>query len=583
MARPGCYMMFGPPSRSAHRSARTRVRTRCGILTRVIAVLLLAGLPACRSPWSSDAKTEDPSSAAYWSESAVERRVQGYAHYGAAVLAELGGEDPEIVLEHFRQAALAEPTHEGLVLRVADRMLGREEYEPAAAFLGECLQIPRPPASYYARLALAYARQGRVEEAVQANRDALDRDPSFLLAYQNLIRLYAEVRDSDAVLGMIREAAHQTSLDPAFFVAVAEFYFAYGRMHPDEADALNEETKVVLDRAAALKPEDAILLAFLAEGYKRLGELEQAEVFYRDWVERYPRQTMAWENLAELYLYSGNRAEAAELLRKLLDRQPEHRRATYVLGTLAFEEGQLEEAKEFLSRAIVLQPELRPAYYQLAAVQLSLDRTEEALATLAQVRKRFEGIDFSLEYYTALAHVRAERWQLAVKHFTEAEIIGRAADANPMNEGFYFQFGAACERHGDYETAARHFRRCLELKADFAEALNYLGYMWADQGENLGEARELIERAVKLEPENAMFLDSLGWVWFRLGDPGKAFPWLEKAVASAEEADPTLFDHLGDVYEALGRHEEARELWRRALELGPDPQIERKLSAPAVP
>jgi tetratricopeptide (TPR) repeat protein len=292
---------------------------------------------------------------------------------------------------------------------------------------------------------------------------------------------------------------------------------------------------------------------------------------------------MAWENLAELYLYSGNRAQAAELLRKLLDRQPEHRRATYVLGTLAFEEGQLEEAKEFLSRAIVLQPELKPAYYQLAAVLLTLDQTEDALATLNQVRNRFEGTDFSLEYYTALAHVRAERWQLAVQHFTEAEIVGRVADTSPMNEGFYFQFGAACERQGDYEAAALHFRRCLEMKADFAEALNYLGYMWADQGVNLDEARELIERAVELEPENAAFLDSLGWVWFRLGDAERALPWLEKAVALAEEPDPVLFDHLGDVYQALGRQEEARELWRRALELGANPEIERKLNTSTAP
>jgi tetratricopeptide (TPR) repeat protein len=576
-------MMFGTPFRCSHHSAATRTRARPGILIGICGALLLVLLTACRSPQSSRSGAEDPSDAAYWSEEAVENRAQGHAHYGAAILSELAGEDPEVVLDHLRQAALAEPTHEGLVLRVADRMLGLEKYEAAAAFLDECLQIPRPPASYYARLALAYARQDKFEEAVQANRDSLDRDPSFLLAYQNLIRVYAELQEQDAAWGVIREAARQTCLDPAFFVAVAEFYFAYGRMHPDNADVLKGETKVVLDRAAALKPQDAILIAFLAEGYKRLGDLEQAEVFYRDWLERYPHQTMAWENLAELYLYSGNRAEAAELLRKLLDRQPEHRRATYVLGTLAFEEGQLEEAKEFLSRAIVLQPELKPAYYQLAAVQLTLGETEETLATLNLVRKRFEGVDFSLAYYTALAHVRAERWQLAVKHFTEAEIIGRAADNSPLNEDFYFQFGAACERQGDYETAARHFRRCLGIKADFAEALNYLGYMWAEQGENLDEARGLIERAVELEPENAAFLDSLGWVWFRLGDAGKALPWLEKAVGSAEEPDPTLFDHLGDVYEALGQHEEARELWRRALRLGADPDIQRKLDAAAEP
>ncbi len=101
--------------------------------------------------------------------------------------------------------------------------------------------------------------------------------------------------------------------------------------------------------------------------------------------------------------------------------------------------------------------------------------------------------------------------------------------------------------------AAVLFRKCLELDAEFAEALNYLGYMWADLGNNLEEALELIQRAVDLEPDNAAYLDSLGWVLFRLGRAEDAVIWLERAVELSSEPDPTLYDHLGDVYEALGR------------------------------
>lgn len=551
---------------------RFKVLQRSG--TALGLALLFLG---CRTPRDTGALAEDPAQAAFWSDAAVERRIQAHAHYGASVLAELAGEDQAVVLDHLRQAALADPGQESLVLKVADRMLRGEAFEQAVAFLQECLRTPRAPASYYARLGLAYARQGLTAQAVEANRAALDRDPSFLLAYQNLIRISSQAGEPTQVLAIIREAARQTSLDPGFFLSVAGFYFAYERSYPDAVESLREEAKKTLDQARALDPEDPILLALLAEGYKRLGEVETAEAVYRKWVDRYPQQTMAWESLADLYLYSGNREEAAELLRKLVELQPEHRRATYMLGSLALEEGQLEEAEEFLKRAITLQPDLKPAYYRLAAVQLSRAQPESALSTLNRARDLFQPSDFVLEFYSGLAHASAERWAEAVKRFTEAEIIAVATDPEALTDGFYFQFGAASERLGDYEGSARLFRKCLELRPDFAEALNYLGYMWAERGENLAEARRLIERAVELEPENAAFLDSLGWVLFRQNKPEEALPWLEKAVDKVDAPDPTLFDHLGDIYHALGRRAEAREAWQRALDLQPTEAVAEKL------
>ena len=52
--------------------------------------------------------------------------------------------------------------------------------------------------------------------------------------------------------------------------------------------------------------------------------------------------------------------------------------------------------------------------------------------------------------------------------------------------------------------------------------MNYLGYMLADRGEQLPRARDLIERAVRLDPTNAAFLDSMGWTFYKLKGTGSA-------------------------------------------------------------
>ena len=112
---------------------------------------------------------------------------------------------------------------------------------------------------------------------------------------------------------------------------------------------------------------------------------------------------------------------------------------------------------------------------------------------------------------------------------------------------------------------------------EFAEALNYLGYMWAERGEKLDEAEKLIGKAVKLEPENAAFLDSMGWVLFKRRQPREALGWLQKAVQHSQEPDPTLYDHLGDIYCGLKEFDKAREAWRKSIELEPSDQVKRKL------
>ena len=99
--------------------------------------------------------------------------------------------------------------------------------------------------------------------------------------------------------------------------------------------------------------------------------------------------------------------------------------------------------------------------------------------------------------------------------------------------------------------------------------LNYLGYMWADRGEKLDQALELIQRAVALEPDNGAYVDSLGWAYFRLGRLSEARHHLEEAARLIPE-DATILEHLGDLYVALEIPDKARELYRRALAMDDD-------------
>ena len=93
-----------------------------------------------------------------------------------------------------------------------------------------------------------------------------------------------------------------------------------------------------------------------------------------------------------------------------------------------------------------------------------------------------------------------------------------------------------------------------------------MGYLYADQGKNLEQAEKMIRKAVAAEPDNAAYIDSLGWVLFKLGKAEEALPHLEKAATMEGGGDATIWDHLGDVYDRLGKSAKASQAWRKALE-----------------
>jgi tetratricopeptide (TPR) repeat protein len=146
------------------------------------------------------------------------------------------------------------------------------------------------------------------------------------------------------------------------------------------------------------------------------------------------------------------------------------------------------------------------------------------------------------------------------------------------NVDLLFRRGSALERIGRIDEAATVFEEILKIRPDDANTLNYLGYMYADKGIKLPEARRMLERAVALDPQNGAYLDSLGWVCFRMNDLREAEKFLSRAAAKIP-ADATVQEHLGDLDARRGQMAEAVVHWKRSLTLSPDEpeKIEKKI------
>ena len=113
----------------------------------------------------------------------------------------------------------------------------------------------------------------------------------------------------------------------------------------------------------------------------------------------------------------------------------------------------------------------------------------------------------------------------------------------------------------------------LRLNPDQANALNFIGYTWAEKGINLDKAEEMIKKALKLKPGDGYIQDSLGWLYYQKGDYKRAADELMKAHQRAPD-DPVIAEHVADAYLKLGDRAKATEFLEKALKL--DTKGERK-------
>ncbi|HET8732346.1 MAG TPA: tetratricopeptide repeat protein, partial [Anaeromyxobacteraceae bacterium] len=200
-------------------------------------------------------------------------------------------------------------------------------------------------------------------------------------------------------------------------------------------------------------------------------------------------------------------------------------------------------------------------------------RAPEAVAALQAVvaeRERLRDEAALRELWPALAEALIAAGQAG----RAVEVLQQAVAAHPRDAALLYALGAAYERAGRGEEAVGQMRALLALEPEHAEALNFLGYTWAEQGVRLEEAEAMVRRALRLAPRSGHMVDSLGWIRLKRGDARQAVELLEQADRLMGP-DPSVLDHLGEAYRAAGRPVDALAAWRRALRgVGEEPPAE---------
>ncbi|MGD9823283.1 tetratricopeptide repeat protein [Desulfobacter sp.] len=406
-----------------------------------------------------------------------------------------------------------------------------------------------------------------------------------------------------------------------------ETFLRLGKVYMDEG--MTQKALNLFSRMASIFPDYYVAHFYLGETLRMADQPAAARESYLKTIELEPDLLEPRFRLVDVYKTLGeekNKTEIIKNLKEILDAAPKDERALIELGLFYFDTNDFQNADDIFAElgreiwknpdlvvdiAQILIPEHRyqdavtvfsqvrntvpgnaninffmgmayeglkkpdkaiecylkvtPDHSQYKKTILSIaflyrdmNRTEEAIQFLEQ-HHRQSPADIDITSYLASFYQEENRYDIAVT------MLQHALKETPKNTALLFKLGAVLDTAGQRQESIETMKTIIRLDPQHASALNYLGYTYAEMGIHLDQALELVQRALKIRPEDGYITDSLGWVYFKKQEYGKAVFYLEKAV-ELSDYETVIATHLADAYIKTGQHQKAVDMYKKALD-----------------
>jgi tetratricopeptide (TPR) repeat protein len=426
--------------------------------------------------------------------------------------------------------------------------------DEALKLFQEALDIEPDNTSIRLRLGLLHAQKGEYERAETIFKNVLANNQESYFATLYLARLYTQSGNLQAADKHYQEALMLNwSKELAF--EIAEFY-NIGKQYSQAQDMY----KVILKR----DPQDERAALGIVQSYIYLKDGEAA-IEELSKIRRFSKNPERIDLIrSQILVNMGETERAKKVLLEILKGNTLSQ-ANYLLGVVLYEELSFERAMTALQKITPQDPEYKESIMLQVRILEETDRSADSIDLLEKVISTEQ--TRQPPFFSLLAAIY-RRHELTDKAL---ETLSAAVTLYPENEKLLYEYAILHEKIGNHSQAMELMKKLLSLNINHADALNFIGYSWADKNIKLDEAYEYIRKALELKPQSGYIQDSLGWVYYRMGALEKAKTTLLKAVESEPE-DPYIYEHLGDVYRALDDKKEALQYYDKALKLLKDPE-----------
>jgi tetratricopeptide (TPR) repeat protein len=378
--------------------------------------------------------------------------------------------------------------------------------------------------------------------------------------------------------GPLRGYLRQLAKDPEKTKALVSY--AWNKLK-DQKEPISYNAAYLLARAAQDGGNDEASVAFYRHCAGQAVKLESTSKIIQ-----------AYGGLIDL-LYEGKKyKEAARVCREILEMKPPVAKPRLILLAIKnrFGEADFEELDNYNAAAIVRHP-VHKVLIQVLAKQGQYDKALKLVDNLLKSQDGWEERELKgMVLREAGKYTDAARAYEGVLEKVRADKELEADRKESLEDQTHYILSTIYVELKQIDKATGELQILVKKHPDEPGYQNDLGYIWADNDQNLDEAEKLIRKALDLDRErrkknakfdkgeNGAYLDSLGWVLFKQKKLKEAKEFLQKAVEDKASRHIEIFDHLGDVLMALGERDGAVTAWQQGAKVaGPSPREQRRL------
>ena len=384
----------------------------------------------------------------------------------------------------------------------------------------------------------------------QASQVWAHLQPDAVLAQQHLAQSLAQSGDTDTAKGILLDLikAHPDYLPAATI---------YAEILYSEQDY--KQVDVFLTPYTSKRKPDRLLASMHVQALSQLEDLNRAIMLLKHLINDYPDDDSLLLSAGILYLEVDLKQQANTYFLLAIKQQPNNSQAHYYAAQSYLDLGNPGKASEHFGLVSDGPNLMRSKLEKLAIDQPT---STEAEAYFAQLRNDYPRLSSRLYLLHADYLKSIDQAQLA------KDLYQQGVAQHPDNTELRYGAAMLAAYFSNWSLAEEHLLIIIEQDANHANALNALGYTYADHNSNLKQAEIYINRAFVLKPEDPAIQDSMGWLAFRQGHYRLARNYLQQAFNQLPDAE--IAAHLGVVEWALGNVQEAQEIWQSILQDDPD-------------
>ena len=513
--------------------------------------------------------------------------------------------DIPLAVSKLNECVRNNPNNDAAYYQLSKIYIETQKYEPALLFAKNAAKLDKQNKWYSVQLAEALAFNNKLPDAAAVYEDLISKYPEEEDYYLTAAYLFQKGGKNDEALRLFNKLEQKKGVSEELCLQKQQVFLRMGKVDLAAAE---------LEKLISLNPTEVRYYGMLAELYESNNKPEKSMETYERLMKVSPGDGRGYVSMTQFYLRKKDYPHFYETLTKCIESNDLPADVKIGMLGLLIQQAVIDSSKlndaYTLSNLLVAKNSKDARSYAIRGDIYAQQRnTNKAIADYKQSlqietkefgvwqqlffmlsdAKQFDSLEFYSNkaiqlfpeqalcyYFNGFANSQLKIYDKAIKTLKRG--IPISGDNSALQAQFYSSLGDI------YHTTKRHnasdsaYDKALELKPDDAFVMNNYAYYLSVRNTKLDKAELLSKKSNIIQQRNASFQDTYGWILFQQKNYFEAKTWLEKAYYNGAEKNPTILEHLGDVYFFLKDITKAVDFWKLAKQYGATGKIDKKIA-----